>query len=119
MDLTTAPSVIDPRSNLAVCDVVVTASGADALPSSPPRIQRRAVPTPRSIPGVDLMVLLDTAAAVAVLLAVLVGTNHERMAEGIDSFLSMRVTLKNVLFLAALVTAWPTIFLTHRVLFGE
>jgi exopolysaccharide biosynthesis polyprenyl glycosylphosphotransferase len=56
------------------------------------------------------MVLLDTAAAVAVLLAVLVGTNHERMPEGIDSFLSMRVTLKNVLFLAALLTAWPTIF---------
>ncbi|HEU4648714.1 MAG TPA: sugar transferase [Gemmatimonadales bacterium] len=53
---------------------------------------------------------LDTLVAVGVLLGVLVLQNVSMLAGGIEAFLSMRITVKNLLLLGGFVAAWPLLF---------
>ena len=57
-----------------------------------------------------LLACLDSLAAVAAILAVLVSVNLSNMSVSVENFLSMRVTVKNVLLLIFLATAWPAVF---------
>src|SRR5688572_21608608 len=54
--------------------------------------------------------IADTAMMGAVLISVLVLTNLDTMPDGIQSFLALRITVKNVVLLATLVCTWPLIF---------
>jgi exopolysaccharide biosynthesis polyprenyl glycosylphosphotransferase len=60
--------------------------------------------------GAALMACIDSMAAVVAILAVLVSVNLSNMSVSVESFLSMRVTVKNVLLLVFLATAWPAVF---------
>ena len=53
---------------------------------------------------------LDSLAAGAALLLVLVSVNLPHMHGGLETFLSARVSVKNVLLLVVLLTSWPVIF---------
>ncbi|MBA4157294.1 MAG: sugar transferase [Gemmatimonadetes bacterium] len=57
---------------------------------------------------------MDIAVAVTVLVGVFAATNAEHLLGGIDDFLVVRITAKNVALLAGFVLAWPVLF----VLFG-
>jgi exopolysaccharide biosynthesis polyprenyl glycosylphosphotransferase len=65
---------------------------------------------PLLIPGAGLVVCLDTLAAVVALLAVLISANLAKMPSDVSGFLSARVTVKNVLLILLLSTAWPLVF---------
>jgi exopolysaccharide biosynthesis polyprenyl glycosylphosphotransferase len=88
-------------------------SVSDALAHSAPRV-RVGAPTSRSRPplvrGAGLIAGLDCLAAVAGIVAVLVSVNFANLPGGVDSFLSARITVKNVLLLILLATAWPLVF---------
>jgi exopolysaccharide biosynthesis polyprenyl glycosylphosphotransferase len=60
--------------------------------------------------GAGLIACLDSLAAVAGIVAVLVSVNLSKLPGGVDSFLSARITVKNVLLLILVATAWPFIF---------
>jgi exopolysaccharide biosynthesis polyprenyl glycosylphosphotransferase len=107
MDVSRPPVMTELRSN-AVCEAQVGAPAADASPAIPPR-RHKAVFAQR-IPRVDLVTFCDTAAALVALAVVLVATNLDRMPDGLDTFLAVRITLKNVFFIVALVSGWPTVF---------
>jgi exopolysaccharide biosynthesis polyprenyl glycosylphosphotransferase len=110
MDLPRPAAMTELTSNVAVCEAQVTAPGVDVPPAAPPRHQKPAALSAQPIPHADLVAFSDTTAALAALLVVLVATNLERMPQGIDTFLATRITLKNVFFIVALVSAWPTVF---------
>jgi exopolysaccharide biosynthesis polyprenyl glycosylphosphotransferase len=71
--------------------------------------RERSLPS-RPIPGARLLFLLELALPAITLVSVLVISNVQAMPDGLDSFLSMRVTLKNVLLFALFEGAWGTIF---------
>jgi exopolysaccharide biosynthesis polyprenyl glycosylphosphotransferase len=52
----------------------------------------------------------DTGLMVATLIGILVLSNLDRMPHGIAGFLSLRITVKNVVTLAVLITVWPMVF---------
>jgi exopolysaccharide biosynthesis polyprenyl glycosylphosphotransferase len=79
-------------------------------PSVTPKVHERALAARQPIGGAALIVGFETAVALAALALVLIGTNLDAMPQGLDSFLSMRVTLRNVLLLAIVATGWPLIF---------
>ena len=85
-------------------------SPVSLIPHSAPRV-RSSAPTSRSqptlIPGAGLIACLDSLAAVAGVVAVWVSLNLSSLPGGVDSFLSARITVKNVLLLILLATAWP------------
>jgi exopolysaccharide biosynthesis polyprenyl glycosylphosphotransferase len=110
MDLTRPAAMTEFRSNLAGCEAQVAAVGADMAPATPRSHQKPAASRVHPIPHAGLIAFCDTAAALAALLVVLVATNLERMPQGIDTFLATRITLKNVFFIVAQVSAWPTVF---------
>lgn len=68
-------------------------------------------PAAPSSPSYERLRLAETAVAVLVLLGVFVATNIEHMPNGLQAFLALRVTVKNVLLLAAFACSWPGIFL--------
>jgi exopolysaccharide biosynthesis polyprenyl glycosylphosphotransferase len=74
----------------------------DALTAARQRAKR--------IDGVRLVACLDSLAAVAAISLVLILVNLHSMPSGIDSFLSARITVKNLLLLVFLATAWPAVF---------
>ena len=88
-------------------------SVSHGIPHSAPRV-RLGAPTSRSQPtlirGAGLIACLDSLAAVAGIVAVLVSVNFSNLPGGVDSFLSARITVKNVLLLILLATAWPLVF---------
>ena len=53
---------------------------------------------------------MDSLAAVLAILAVLISVNLPKIPGGVDSFLSARITVKNVLLVILLATAWPLLF---------
>jgi exopolysaccharide biosynthesis polyprenyl glycosylphosphotransferase len=81
------------------------------LLASAPRVTRqREIADRRPITADRLMAALETVIALAALAGVLIVTNLHAMPAGLDNFLSMRVTLRNVLLLAMMAVAWPLIF---------
>lgn len=88
-------------------------SPVSLLPHSAPRV-RSSAPTSRTQPalirGAGLIACLDSLAAVAGVVAVWISLNLSSLPGGVDSFLSARITVKNVLLLILLATAWPLIF---------
>src|SRR6185503_15295531 len=57
----------------------------------------------------------DTALMLTTLFAVLVIPNLDNMPDGLGGFLSLRITIKNVVILAVLVGVWPLVFHTSGV----
>ncbi len=53
---------------------------------------------------------IDTAIALGVLFGVLIITNLQRMPNGIDEFLAIRVTVKNIMLLGCFTLLWSQIF---------
>ncbi len=77
-----------------------------------PRVQREP-PTRRQrtlVRGAGLVAFFDSLAAVAAIGLVLVIVNLDGMHGGVESFLSARITVKNLLLLLFLATAWPLVF---------
>ena len=64
----------------------------------------------RPIPAMRLVAAIDVATILLTFLSVLVGVNLGRMADGLDSFLAIRVTLKNVLVVGYLTAGALTVF---------
>ena len=64
----------------------------------------------RSIPDAIVLAMAETVLALGAITCVLIFTNLDAMPDGIDSFLSIRVTLRNVLLFGMFATIWPTIF---------
>jgi exopolysaccharide biosynthesis polyprenyl glycosylphosphotransferase len=64
----------------------------------------------RAVPGARFLLVLDCAIMLALLCAVLVASNLATMPQGVDDFLSVRVTLKNVLLTIAALASWGFIF---------
>jgi exopolysaccharide biosynthesis polyprenyl glycosylphosphotransferase len=73
-----------------------------------PRISHRARVQPIRHEGV--IAVADVAAMAAILIGVLIVTNLGTMPGSVQSFLALRITVKNILLLATLVTIWPLIF---------
>jgi exopolysaccharide biosynthesis polyprenyl glycosylphosphotransferase len=59
--------------------------------------------------GAYLLAGLDSLAAVTAIVAVLIRANVATLS-GIDDFLSVRITVKNILLLVFLASAWPAVF---------
>jgi exopolysaccharide biosynthesis polyprenyl glycosylphosphotransferase len=72
--------------------------GSSPAPSSSVRIQR---------PQTAIQMMADTVLATTVLLTIVIGTNLNRMPAGLGEFLSLRVSIKNVLLLTLFTCAWP------------
>jgi exopolysaccharide biosynthesis polyprenyl glycosylphosphotransferase len=65
---------------------------------------------PALVRGAGLMACLDSLAAVAGIVVVWVSVNFSNLPGGVDSFLSARITVKNILLVAFVATAWPFLF---------
>jgi exopolysaccharide biosynthesis polyprenyl glycosylphosphotransferase len=76
------------------------------IPAAPRRDRRSAKP----VPAAGALLLLEIAVPAAVLFSVLVISNASEMPDGLQSFLSMRVTMKNVLLFAMFEGVWALIF---------
>jgi exopolysaccharide biosynthesis polyprenyl glycosylphosphotransferase len=113
VNVTTDRPIVEPGVSVAACGAVAASGYQDALRQDLPRSDRGIVRPPRSIPNAKTVALLDTVVAVASLLLVLLWTNREQMPYGLDNFLALRITLKNVLLLGAFVAAWSPIFRLH------
>jgi exopolysaccharide biosynthesis polyprenyl glycosylphosphotransferase len=74
------------------------------------RTREKAIADRRPITGDKLIAGLEMFLALASLAAVLIVTNLGAMPQGLDNFLSIRVTLRNLLLLATLAVGWPLIF---------
>ena len=85
-----------------------------------PGTSRFRVPTPAPrrqrapLRGVGVLACLDSFAAVAAIIGVFISVNLDTLSGGIDSFLSARITVKNILLLIALATTWPVLFKLFR-----
>lgn len=90
-------------------------SVSDGIPHSASRV-RLGVSASRSrsqralVRGAGLIACLDSLAAVLGIVAVWVSVNFSSLPGGVDSFLSARITVKNVLLLISVATAWPFLF---------
>jgi exopolysaccharide biosynthesis polyprenyl glycosylphosphotransferase len=90
------------------------------LPTTPDSVASSAAPRtftaplnrrqPLLIRGAALMACLDSLAAVAAILVVLISKNLASMPVDVSGFLSARVTVKNVLLVVFLATTWPLVF---------
>jgi exopolysaccharide biosynthesis polyprenyl glycosylphosphotransferase len=67
-------------------------------------------PRPVLLRGVTLLAALDSIAAVVAIVVVVVSLNFPDIPGSLDRFLSARVTVKNILLLNLLATAWPAVF---------
>jgi exopolysaccharide biosynthesis polyprenyl glycosylphosphotransferase len=84
--------------------------GTSQVPLRAPTARRQ----PRFVHGAGLLACLDSLCAVAAILVVLISVNLPHLPGGVESFLSMRVTVKNILLLIFLATAWPVVFHLFR-----
>jgi exopolysaccharide biosynthesis polyprenyl glycosylphosphotransferase len=82
--------------------VVAPASRGAAAPASP---VRRAETRERQVP-VSMYRLLDSSLVVTVLVVAFILRNVGRMPRGLDDFLAIRVSVKNVLLLVGFTVAW-------------
>ena len=80
----------------------------DAAAADPPAVRRLDGKSHR-IPHSRLAVAIDTASLIATLLAVLVLTNVDSMPDGIGGFLSLRITVKNIVILGFMAGVWPLV----------
>ncbi len=64
----------------------------------------------RPVPWERAVMVSDTGLLLACLAGVLITANADRMPNGIESFLALRVTVKNVALLAAMLLATPAVF---------
>jgi exopolysaccharide biosynthesis polyprenyl glycosylphosphotransferase len=88
-------------------------SVSDAIPRTAALRVRREPASRRQrtlVRGAGLVAFLDSLAAVAAIGLVLVSVNLHAMDRGLESFLSARITVKNLLLLIFLATAWPMMF---------
>jgi len=76
----------------------------------PAATRQRSLTFGQPIPGAAALALMEAVLAVAVLGGVIILTNVEQIPTGIDSILSMRITVRNVLLLAVLASGWAVIF---------
>src|SRR4051812_37145782 len=85
----------------------------DGVPRSLPRLPVAASPGRRHrspIRSAGFVACFDSLAAVTAIVVVFVAVNLSYVQMSADSFLSARVTVKNVLLLITLGTAWPIVF---------
>ena len=61
------------------------------------------------VPGAGLIARLDSVAAVTAILGVLISVNMPTISGSLDSFLSTRISIKNILLLIFLAAAWPAV----------
>jgi exopolysaccharide biosynthesis polyprenyl glycosylphosphotransferase len=74
------------------------------------RMGERQAPPSREIPAARLVATIDVLVVLATFLAVIVGVNVDRMPDGFDEFLAIRITVKNVLVLGGMILAVPAVF---------
>lgn len=67
------------------------------------------------VPGARALLAIEASLPIFILVTALVVTNLGAMPDGLDSFLSIRVTVKNVLLSAGSVAAWVAVLLACRV----
>jgi len=91
-------------SSVAIADAIAPAVRRPPFPAVGPRPQRI------FLDNAGLIACLDSVAAVAAILAVLIIDTLPLYPQGVDSFLSARITVKNVLLLIFLAAAWPVVF---------
>src|SRR4029453_1496588 len=95
-------------------DVTFTIAVSEGLArSGAPRLELRAKTRrrqPMAVRGAPLLACLDAIAAVAAILAILISVSHPTVSQGLDGFLSARITVKNVLLLIFLASGWPVVF---------
>ncbi len=61
-----------------------------------------------------MLACLDSLAAVAAIVVILISLNLPHFSGGLDSFLSVRITIKNIVLLLFLASAWPVVFHLFR-----
>ncbi len=86
---------------------------SDGIPHSASRARLGASASrsqPTLVRDAGLIACLDSLAAVAGIVVVWVSVNFSNLPGGVDSFLSARITIKNVLLLIFVATAWPFLF---------
>ena len=71
---------------------------------------RKALAAGRPMRGALKVAVMDTAVAIAVLGGVTLAPHFEAMPDGLEAALSMRITVRNLLLLAAIAGAWPAMF---------
>jgi exopolysaccharide biosynthesis polyprenyl glycosylphosphotransferase len=91
-------------SSVAIADAIAPTVRRPPLPAVGPRPQRI------FLDNAGLIACLDSVAAVVAILAVLIIDTLPSYPQGVDSFLSARITVKNVLLLIFLAAAWPVVF---------
>jgi exopolysaccharide biosynthesis polyprenyl glycosylphosphotransferase len=64
----------------------------------------------RYVPRWRVRAAADTALMLTTLFAVLVTLNLDNMPDGLGGFLSLRITIKNIVILAVLAGVWPLVF---------
>lgn len=81
--------------------------GATVTPIRPSTTQEPAsIPARRAL-QIELLQALDTAGAVALLFAIWLGLNLDRLHGGMDGFLAQRVTIKNAILVCGFTFLWP------------
>ncbi len=84
-----------------------SANGASARPRPAGEVSRGpSSPEPNRTQYLALCRVSDTVVAVGVLLGAFLLANVQRMPDGLDDFLSMRITLKNLVMLGGFAVAW-------------
>ena len=78
-------------------------SGAEERPAAPPTYRDL-------VSGAGWIACLDSLGAVVSILGVLISVNMSAIPGGVDSFLSTRISIKNVLLLIILAVVWPALF---------
>jgi exopolysaccharide biosynthesis polyprenyl glycosylphosphotransferase len=93
------------HNSVSVSDSIPRPAAAQAGLSAP-TAPRHAI----LVRGAGLLACLDSLAAVAAILGVLVSVSLPTLPGALEDFLSARITVKNVLLLIFLATAWPAVF---------
>jgi len=88
----------------------VTSIASPFTPSTAVRRHARVQAESRPIPDATMRGLIDIGVVLGALAAVLIATNSDEMPQGLQNFLSMRVTLRNLLVLVLLLSAWRLAF---------
>ena len=111
--LTEASIAPEPDLEKGVSTPVAPLSPRSPLPGRPRRVRRSG-----ALPEVHLRIRLFRTTDIAVLLATLVlvfvVTNVRAMPDGMQAFLGIRITVKNLLLLSAFTLAWPLLSLLTR-----
>ena len=94
----------DRISSVALDDPIAASVRRASVPVAGARHQR--IP----LENAGLIACFDSIAAVAAILAVLIVDTLPSFPQGVEGFLSARITVKNVLLLILLASAWPIVF---------